>query len=84
MRIIYKVNVCSTLMLPPSAEILDIGVQKGEIVLWYSFEDYEEHSVLHEFHIIGTGYRVPFQEGAYWSHMKTVIDGAYVWHIYKK
>lgn len=79
----------SSVLLPPSAEILDIGVQGNDVVLWYSFEDYDVHSVLHEFKIVGTGGSVPYEpseekDNPYWTYMKTVMDGSYVWHIYKK
>ena len=84
MRIIYKTKVVSNIYLPPSAEILDIGMQGTDIVLWYSFEDQDKHTVLHEFRVVGTGHNVPNESNNYWAHMKTVIDGSYVWHIYKK
>mgnify|MGYP007100133200 CR=1 FL=1 len=84
MRIIYKVKVMNLVFLPPSAEILDIGVQDGEIVLWYSFDPEEEHSEHHYFSVVGTGWDVPSDSGKFWTHMKTVQNGAYVWHIYKK
>ena len=82
MRIIYKVHVTeSPVYLPASAQILDIGMQDYKVILWYSFENHEEHTVEHLFRAIPTGGFVPGEDFIY---MKTIIDGVYVWHIYKK
>lgn len=73
----------SSVLLPPSAEILDIGVQGNDVVLWYSFEDSDAHTVPNYFSIVATGNKVPGDD-KYWNYMKTVTDGTYVWHVYKK
>lgn len=63
---------------PRNAEILSVGMQDGEIIVWMTVNP-QEPFLYHRVYVVGTGREVP-------SHCKfvgTVFDGPFVWHIFK-
>ena len=83
-RTIYKYYINNVrrqeVDLPQGFEILHVGQQDGNLVLWAMVDaDAPTHKV--PIMIFGTGHPVP--EDSYLYHIGTVQVGAFVWHIFE-
>lgn len=81
MRTIHKYNLSQgqTFKLPVGSKLLHIAMQAGSICAWFEVDAVGETTEKRSFVIVGTGHMVP--EGT--SHVGTVLDGIFVWHIYE-
>jgi hypothetical protein len=84
-RIIHKYEVPSdpkpfTLMLPPTATILDIQLQGDTPQMWVLKPAGEVPHVERKFIVIPTGFE--FDEGLI-NHLGTFQYGKYVWHVFE-
>ena len=80
--IVYKVALLSyanNLMLPKTAKLLDVQLQRGEPTLWYSFDAGTEE-VERQILVFGTGQPAPYNRLA---HIATVQSGDLVWHYFE-
>jgi hypothetical protein len=59
--------------------LLHVALQHGEIHAWAAV-DPGWPEVAHRFRLAGTG--APIDPS--WHHLGTVLDGAYVWHIFSE
>ena len=78
----YKIKINETfeLELPIGARIILIGLQHNDLCLWAEV-DTEVETEKRFFRIHGTGH--PINEG-FLNHIKSFIDGDFVWHIYEE
>lgn len=89
MRTIHKydlpVNDSVVLQLPEGCEILNVLKQSGPsgIVQLWAIVDTEAPQVPHKFIVRGTGHPLPL-ECAKATHIATVMDGPFVWHVFRK
>ncbi len=82
LRQIYKYDLKRSVDLPVEGRVLKIGVQRGEIMLWWDFPVLsvpETETV--EFMVVGTGtlYEVPKSA----VFIDTVFSGSLVWHVFQ-
>ncbi len=82
MMVIYKYTLqladTSQLNLPLGAEVLCVKQQGRKFSLWIKC-DPAAPAETRTFHVVGTGHDVP--DGA--EYIDTILDGAYVWHIFE-
>ena len=82
-RTIWKYEVPLTaapslFWLPADAEPLHVDMQSGTIQMWWLL-DARAETVERRVAIVGTGHLVPGGDG---SHVGTVKDGDYIWHLF--
>lgn len=82
MRTIWKFPILGgwfeQLPMPRGAKILHVADQGGIINLWAEVDTTAER-VRRTVVVVGTGHSLPEGDG---SHIGTVMQGQYVWHIY--
>lgn len=80
-------SCCPSLQLPVGTKIIAAGVQDGRLMLWglVSMPDdqYPEYE-LRCFDIVGTGTSLEPIAGVVRTHIATVFDGPFVWHIFER
>ncbi len=64
--------------MPYGAKVIDAQIQGADICLW-AICDPEEQKQTRRFAIVGTGHRLP----SFSTHVATVQDGQFVWHIFE-
>ncbi len=72
-----------TLTMPKGAEILHVGMRDGDqITIWYIHEDYDPTALgeVRTFAVFGTS---EYFEGDDLTHLGTVFQGLYVWHVFE-
>jgi hypothetical protein len=80
MRTVYKFELpdfSTNILLPDNFVIAHFGFQNSKMMLWIEVNtkrDFKNYS----FQIFGTGQPIP--EG--YTFARTLIDGAFVWHLY--
>ena len=84
---IHKYQISSpgcvtSLMLPPDAQILSVGVQSSAIHVWILLDPDVPVTETRHFSIIGTGWDV--NRGELGDFVGTVHDGEFVWHVFAK
>lgn len=68
--------------LPDGAELLSVGIQDGEMVVWALIQDFEAEVGTHRLIVVNTGMEVPnFPEGARFLGTVTTSNGI-VWHVW--
>lgn len=84
MKSIYKYQLSvihfEKLSLPEGAEILDIQYQDDKLMLWALVDTPVTKQVKRTFQIFGTGQAILPANRKY---LKTVQDGAFVWHVFE-
>lgn len=78
---IYKYKLGTTVKLPKDARILYCNTQDSALHVWALVDPEETVMDTYEVAVIGTGQ--PFTPNG-WDYITTVIDGAFVWHIWFK
>ena len=82
MKVIFKYELTSEVLLPKGALILRAGTQGDTMFIWALIDPNEKEHIEREFIVVGTGH--PF-EYEYLKHrfVDTVFDGPFVWHIFE-
>jgi hypothetical protein len=82
MKVIYKYELTSEVLLPKDSLVLKAGIQNGGVYIWALVDPNEQTHIQREFIVVGTGH--PF-EYEYLKHrfVDTVFDGPFVWHIWE-
>ena len=75
-------SVEQTIQMPYDAEILDVQIQNGNLFLW-AVVDPDKDNLMRKFCIFGTGWTLPYRFSNRFKHLKTVQDGAFVWHVFE-
>lgn len=84
MKTIFKYPYSDVVMLPAKACVLSAGMQDGGLWLWClvdtSYPLQERH-----FRMWGTGWDLSeeIDDRGIVSHISTVLDGEFVWHIFE-
>jgi len=87
MRVIYKYPLkqsavhAQEVSMPRGALIVHCAMQHGLPTMWAEVRSEETAHHMRTFLIYGTGERI---DGRFYRYVGTIIDGAYVWHIYEK
>jgi hypothetical protein len=75
----------STIRMPASAEILYLGIQKGNICIWALVDTGEDMTKERLFRIYGTGHEIKNIECL--KYIGTIFEGSFefelVWHIFE-
>lgn len=88
-RVVYKYTANSDghINFPARSTLLDVAMQDGKLTAWalvnpaYSPNNGQPNpDVL----IVGTGWEVDFEQIHMYSHFRTIYEGAFVWHVFKK
>ena len=82
-RVVYKYRVdgfVNYYTVPAPAKPLFFALQGGTPYVWVEHPINSEEAVELIFVTVGTGHVIP--EGA--EHIGSLIDGAFVWHLYYK
>ena len=87
MKTIYKYKLpltdLSEISLPASGDVISVGDQQGELVLWVLVEP-DEKMMLRTFRIAGTGHPLGFESPNDVSFIGTVQQASgLVWHIFE-
>lgn len=86
MKTIYKfpleIKSESTVSMPRGAEIIEVGMQRGELCIW-AMCDSEARSVPRTFDVVGTGHDC--KELKSYTHLGTAHDTehGFVWHVFE-
>jgi hypothetical protein len=74
------------LLLPAISTIRHIDIQEkdGGIFLWAEVVTSEQPPKRRLFELYGTGWELEDRPNSHLLHLKTLLDGAYVWHIYER
>lgn len=84
---IYKFEVPigyeTSIGMKPGAEILHVGLQRGEIKLWVKQNLDVKETVFRRFQVYPTGHIGWMPDTA--KHVASVVtaDGTYVWHVFE-
>lgn len=89
MSVIYKyqLDLSKTVSheMPEGAEILTVGLQQHEIILWARValerRGHEGPKETRTFRIYGTGH--PIQDETEVEYIGTLYDGPFVWHVFE-
>jgi hypothetical protein len=84
MKTIWKYTVSGAVtevLMPADAQILSIQMQEARICMW-ALVDPERPKVSRTFRTRGTGWVIGSDE-TLGTHLGTVIDGPFVWHIFE-
>jgi hypothetical protein len=87
MKTIYKYSIGGSLFhgmqahisIPAGGQFLDIQEQAGEVEMWV-LVDTDENTAMWDIEVYGTGHDIYSAEN---RHLKTIQQGAYVWHIFR-
>jgi len=61
-------------------DLLHVGMQGDQVMLWAKVEKYGQWSVTRKFQVVGTGWAVHPS----WKYFETVHDShGYVWHVFE-
>ncbi len=81
MQKIYKYRLNGrNVSLPEGAEILDIQYQNEKLTMWALVNPDVTKTATHMIEIYGTGESLPHGK---WIHLKTLQQGAFVWHVFE-
>lgn len=69
--------------MPFNAEILHVGMQDKVVTLW-AMVDPQERCGTRYFSIFGTGQEIQSYTETKYTHLGTVFDREYVWHIFEE
>ena len=84
MRTIWKYAVDDgPVSMPSGARILSVQVQRGDLTLWAEV-DSDAPAEIRRFRVYGTGHELPRGLGYQDSHIATVQDEPFVWHVYEE
>jgi hypothetical protein len=74
-------DIPQLIKLPGPNNLVHVGQQRGQIVLWFEVEEVENSLADYDrnFLIVGTGHEIPYGP----RHKGTVQIGEYVWHVYE-
>lgn len=82
----YKLQLGKTTIdLPEPHKVLHAGVQDDEIYVWILHGLYDEsYGTIRprDFYTVGTGHNISSDDLSNWTFIRTVLQGAYVWHIF--
>jgi hypothetical protein len=70
----------SEIDLPVSAQILSVGIQNSQIVIWAKVEHPKEPTRIRQLVVGNTGVALPFTNGRF---IGTVESNGIVWHIFE-
>jgi hypothetical protein len=70
----------SEVILPVSAQILSVGIQKDEMVIWARVEYPNEPKRARQLIVGNTGVALPFTNGRF---IGTVESSGVVWHVFE-
>jgi hypothetical protein len=83
LRKVYKYPIHLTaenhLKVPIGGVVRHVNMQDDQMCLWIEV-DLSKDSEFRTFGVFGTGHQIP--EG--WFYHGTVLDGAFIWHIYEE
>lgn len=79
---IYKFPMAPKIAMPEGAEILHVGAQGSEAMIWAKV-DLSRPMITREFSIYGTGFEIKSEDNL--KHLGTaVLPSGLVWHIFEK
>jgi hypothetical protein len=82
MKVIYKYELKSEVLLPKDAMVLKAGMQGNGMFIWVLVDPNEKTHIQRTFEVIGTGH--PFDYGRMeYRFVDTIFDGPFVWHIWE-
>lgn len=78
----YPIGMGATVEMPVGARPVHVAVQHDSLNVWVEFDYEDDQEVKLEqrtFAVVGTGH--PFSDG---THVASVLDGPFVWHVYER
>lgn len=83
MLTIYKFPYQENMKMPEHCEILDLQVEGGKVASIWAIVDTEAPLVDRKFYTFGTGQEL-FSNIGDFTHIKTIQQGQFVWHIFEE
>ena len=82
MKVIYKYELKSEVLLPKDSLVIKAGMQGDRMYIWVLIDPNEKTHIQRNFEIIGTGH--PFDyDSMVCRFVDTIFDGPFVWHIWE-
>lgn len=81
MKAIFKYDLQPNMSVPKGAKILHVGAKANEPLCLWMLVDPDQQYEQRSFEIIGTGQLISYPSKS--VHIGTVIQGAFVWHIFE-
>lgn len=82
MQVIYKYRITDNMEMPKDAQIIRVGEQDGELVLW-AIVTVGSSNVRRYIYVIGTGRETDFDLRAATYHGTVQQSNGLVWHIFE-
>ena len=78
----YEVPLCDevTFRLPEGFKVLHLDIDPNNKICFWALVDTSKPLVLMNVLVFGTGHSLPDEPG---QHLGTVIQGAFVWHVFQ-
>lgn len=86
MNVVYKfiINVDNPeLWIHEKSKVLKVDFQGDDLCLWAEV-DTENNMVVRNFHVFGTGQKIPYNMGVDFEYVDTAFIGNLVFHIYER